>query len=242
LQSDEPLYFHYQYPLQLRGLIYSLLPSEYSEFLHDRGFRYEKRQFKLFTFSRIFGRRLKGTAKEGLPLVFDRQIFFYLASPIKEILEYVATATIRNQEIRIGINHCTVQAIEVEKEPIFDSVVKIKMMSPMTIRSTLLKADGSKKSYYYSPYEKEFSELMLNNLRKKYQLVYGREIEGELEILPKGRNRERPIRLDQGFMVRAWDGIYELKGTPELIQLSYSTGLGEKNSGGFGMWRVVEEL
>jgi len=80
---------------------------------------------------------------------------------------------------------------------------------------------------------------MRRNLGKKYQLVYKNELNGDLKIIPVKQGKERIIRGDRGFIIKAWDGIYELEGTPELIQLSYSTGLGEKNSLGLGMW---EEL
>ena len=67
---------------------------------------------------------------------------------------------------------------------------------------------------------------MRRNLGKKYQLVYKNELNGDLKIIPVKQGKERIIRGDRGFIIKAWDGIYELKGTPELIQLSYSTGLG----------------
>lgn len=236
LQSEQLIYLTYQYPLQLRGLIYQLLPTDYSEFLHDQGFQYGKRQFKLFTFSRIFGRRVKRLENKEQPLVFNKNIHFYLGSPIKDILEYVTTSSFRNKELRLGANRCELKSIEVEAEPIFGNDIKIRMLSPMAIRSTVLTSEGKKNSDYHSPYSKEFSELIRKNLEKKYKLVYGEELNGELEIIPEANNRERLIKGDKGFWIKAWDGDYRLKGTPELIQLSYSTGFGEKNSMGLGMW------
>ncbi len=239
LQSNEPIALDYQYPLQLRALIYHLLPPDYAEHLHDIGFPYEKRQFKLFTFSRIFGKRIHSGQATPKPLIFAPEIHFYLASPITKLLEYVANESIRRVDLRLASNTLHLKAIEVENEPLFADRVKIKMLSPMAIRSTLLTAEGKKKSYYYNPHESEFSELMRKNLEKKYRLVFKTEIEGKLNIIPIGRGRERIIKGDHNFIIKAWDGIYELQGTPELIQLSYSTGLGEKNSLGLGMW---EEL
>jgi len=240
LFADEPIQLDFSYPLQLRALIYHLLPDEYAEFLHDSGFQYEKRSFKLFTFSRIFGKRLHGN-RNGKPLVFKNVIHFYLGSPVSKILEYVANESLKRNDLRFGANRVFLKAIEVENEPIFTEKVKIKMLSPMTIRSTLLTGEGKKKSYYYNPHESEFSELMRRNLEKKYSLVYKQPLDGQLQIKPIGRNKERILRGDRGFIIKAWDGFYELTGTPELIQLSYSTGLGEKNSQGLGMWVEVKK-
>ncbi|WP_456408631.1 CRISPR-associated endoribonuclease Cas6 [Caldithrix abyssi] len=239
LAFDGYLFLDYQYPLLLRALIYHLLPEKYASHLHDAGFMYEKRRFKLFTFSRIFGPRVRSAESNGKPLVFKKEIHFYMASPVTKILEYVANESIRRTELRLGTNRVNLKSIEVEKEPIFSDRVKIRMLSPMTIRSTLITADGKKKSYYYNPQEQEFSELMRKNLEKKYQVVFKSELRGDLAIVPLGRGKERILRGDRGFIIKGWDGLYELRGTPELIQLSYSTGLGEKNSLGLGMWEEV---
>jgi len=240
LQSDNPVALDYQYPLQLRALIYRLLPPDYAERLHDIGFPYEKRRFKLFTFSRIFGKRIPSNKAVPKPLIFAPKIYFYLASPITNLLEYVANESIRRTELRLANNLLSLKAIEVENEPIFQQQIKIKMLSPMAIRSTLITAEGKKKSYYYNPYENEFSTLMRKNLEKKYQLIFKNELQGELEIIPLAKGKERILKGDHNFIIKAWDGIYELRGTPELIQLSYSTGLGEKNSLGLGMWSELE--
>lgn len=241
LFSDDVIKLDFQYPLLLRALIYHLLPDDFAQFLHDTGYAYEKRSFKLFTFSRIFGRRVQGARKTNYPLVFEPQIHFYLSSPVNEILEYVANESLKRDNLRLGTNRVILKAIEVENPQIFTEKVKIRMLSPMTIRSTVTTAEGKKKSYYYHPLESEFSELMRRNLEKKYQLVYHQKLQGHLQIIPRGRNKERILKGDRNFIIKAWDGYYELEGTPELIQLSYDTGLGEKNSLGLGMWEKVGE-
>ncbi len=241
LSLKDYLFLDFQYPLQLRALIYSLLPEDYATYLHDTGFMYEKRKFKLFTFSRLFGQRVSSSNKNGKPLIFKNEVHFYLASPITKILEYVANNSMKRAELRLKNQRLWLKAIEVATEPIFSERVKIKMLSPMAIRSTFMTGEGKKKSYYYNPQEEEFSELMRKNLEKKYLLVYKQDIEGRLKITPLGHGKERIIKGDRGFIIKAWDGFYELQGTPELIQLSYSTGLGEKNSLGLGMWVEVKK-
>src|SRR5215204_3437927 len=46
-----------QYNHLLQGLIYSNLDHALSEWLHEKGHAYGERHFKLFTFSRLFGKR-----------------------------------------------------------------------------------------------------------------------------------------------------------------------------------------
>jgi len=39
--------------------------------------------------------------------------------------------------------------------------------------------------------------------------------------------------------IKAWLGTYQIHGKPELISLAYDTGLGSKNSQGFGMFEIL---
>jgi hypothetical protein len=44
---------------------------------------------------------------------------------------------------------------------------------------------------------------------------------------------------DMRNLIKAWEGVYELKGKPELLDVAYNTGLGAKNSQGLGCFEVV---
>lgn len=63
--------------------------------------------------------------------------------------------------------------VKVFPEPPIQDDVTIRMLSPVTIYSTLFSANGKKKTYYYSPFEKEFSQLIRANILKKYEALYG---------------------------------------------------------------------
>ena len=41
-------------------------------------------------------------------------------------------------------------------------------------------------------------------------------------------------------VVKAWSGIYERTGPPDLLRLAFDCGLGAKNSQGFGMIEGTE--
>lgn len=240
--AEKVIRLDYKYNLRLRRLIYSLLPENYATFLHDTGFKYEKRGFKLFTFSRIFGKKIRNDSRKAKGgnscLLFEPDIHFYIASPITKILQYVASSLVRKESIKLGRNKLYLKGIEVFSPRDFGEKVQIKMLSPMTVRSTLYSKNGKRKSYYYSPYEEEFSQLISGNLQKKYFLVHGRINDGGVKVVPVKPGNEKVIKGDNNFVIKAWDGVYELVGNPELIKLSYDTGLGEKNSQGFGMWEV----
>lgn len=47
--------------------------------------------------------------------------------------------------------------------------------------------------------------------------------------------------LFKGTVIKGWTGLYELSLPEPLFQIAYDTGLGSKNSQGFGMVEVVRD-
>jgi len=59
--SEKRLSLPIQYNYTVQGFLYGNITPELGEFLHDQGFMFEKRSFKMFSFSRLQGRyELKG--------------------------------------------------------------------------------------------------------------------------------------------------------------------------------------
>ena len=52
--------------------------------------------------------------------------------------------------------------------------------------------------------------------------------------------RDKCVTQIKGTWVNAWYGTYLLKGSPQAIQFLYHTGLGAKNSMGFGLFDIVK--
>ena len=222
----------------LQGFIYSLLDPLLRKRLHKEGYPYEKRRFKLFTFSRLLG-KVK-MFKEYFQ--FNPPLKLIISSPKDEILQSLAEGLLKSPEVILGKNTVYIDSINVAARPSFNHKVTIKMLSPVTIRSTLYGADGSKKSYYYSPFEKEFCRLIKENLRKKYKIVFNKNLGHDFEFSIKPQKvppSSEKIIIYKGTVIKAWMGIYEIKGNPEVIALSYDTGLGAKNSQGFGCWEKL---
>lgn len=53
IQEKIKLPFHYQYIIQSMILNW-IHDEEYSKFIHDEGYSYEKRRYKLYSFSKLF--------------------------------------------------------------------------------------------------------------------------------------------------------------------------------------------
>lgn len=47
--------------------------------------------------------------------------------------------------------------------------------------------------------------------------------------------------LYKGTVIKAWEGTFRLLGPQELVELAYDTGLGAKNSQGFGCFELLKD-
>ena len=236
LSSDSLISLSTSYNRAVQGLIYHLLDNDYREFLHDQGYVCNKRHFKLFTFSKLLGRfKLKGSY-----IVFERHVNLIVSSPIKTFIENLCNNLLKTQEIEIEINKLRIESIEFLHEPEITNNIIIYTLSPIIVYSTLFTRDNKKKTYYYSPFEEEFSELITKNLIKKYQLLSSQMLEGRtIKIEPIGRVKE-VITSFKGTIIKGWNGRFKISGEKELILTGYRCGLGAKNSAGFGMIEVLK--
>lgn len=115
--------------------------------------------------------------------------------------------------------------------------------------------------HYIRPWEDGFSEAIEQNLIKKYRLVYGKDPNGGLDNLGNfGKGNKKPdfrITIDKDYMNKRSGKItkkinfknteiigfmapFEVRGNPELIEIGYEAGFGEKGSIGCGMVREIK--
>ena len=241
LSSKDELRFPIHYNSIVQGMIYNSLSPELAHHLHDIGYTYEKRRFKLFTFSNISGQyRLDRNSSQ---IVFSSPVRIVIGSPIERFIRELGYSMLTSDGLELGDNHVEVINLKTPPEPEVSPSERIGMLSPVTVYSTLKTVDGRSKTYYYSPFEDEFSRLIEGNLRKKYALIHNKEA-GESQtvcIKPiKIDKRSEKILKYKGTVIRAWRGVYSIKGDPEIIRVGYDTGLGSKNSQGFGCFKFIQ--
>ena len=241
-EGDFTLPIHYGYYIQ--SLLYNSISPELAGILHEKGFPVGKRKFKLFTFSRIFGKyrvhRAGLDPRRGNKITFSSPLRIVVSSSMKEFIEEVGEELIRRESVEIYSQRVALNSVEVSDFPINCDMLKIKMLSPVTVYSTLSTSDGKKKTYYYSPFESDFSRLISENARKKFRAFYGKEPEGKIHLAPLNVNMSNQSIISyKGTVIKGWMGIYELSGDIELMKLVYDAGLGGKNPQGFGCFEVL---
>lgn len=232
-----------QYSHLLQGLIYRQMENPVlRSYLHDQGFAFEKRRFKLFTFSRLLGRAARYDQAAGR-LVLTPPLRLVICSPIPFILQELGTGFLHQGRVRLGELHLEVKEMATAAPRVRQNTLRVRMLSPLVVYSTLDGVSGRAYTYYYSPFEPRFGELVAGNLAKKHLLIYGRPADtAGFAILPaRVTDRDLKVTYYKSTVVKGWMGDYELHGSPDLLQVALDAGLGAKNSQGYGCCAPVEE-
>ncbi len=230
---------HYNHIVQ--GFLYkNLTDKDYRSFLHETGYQLANKTFKLFTFSRLLG-KFRILKNAGM-IAFSSPVTLVVSAGVEKFITDMAETLIRSEELFLGDNPVEIKSISVHKKLDPTDSIKIKMLSPVVAHRTVMEG-GKKRTEYFSPWQQDFGPLVRNNLLKKYQIMHGDLPENkDFRVIPNGNQEAKFARIInyKDFYIKAYAGIYRLKGNPELIQAAYDTGLGSKNSQGFGCWEVVE--
>jgi len=225
-----------RYNSLVQAAIYSHLTPTLSKFLHEKGFMFEQRHFKLFCFSKLLGNNHVG----GGLVRFVGPVYLAVSSPIKQFIKALASSLLKEGRLRIGDQTFKVTSIKFSDCPRISQSIKIQTLSPITMYSTLQSRNGVKKTYYYSPFEREFAALLEANLKKKHLLVTHRNSRSPFQIKPL--RTSEIILVYKGTVIKGWGGTFVLTASRALLKTAYETGLGGKNSMGFGLFEVLECL
>ncbi len=232
---------HYNHLIQ--GFVYRNLDEAMAEKYHTNGFRLGKRVYKLFTFSRLKADRLE-FVKESKSLRLYGMVSLKIGALDPDLLESFALHLLKKGVVRLGNSFCRLHSIEVEKPIEVKGPVVVKALSPITVHRTFYNEEGKRRTVYYSPWDREFSELVGENLLRKAKLVYGPDYSFKFEepvMVPvKVSQRSQKIILyKDGYVIKGWLGVYRLNLPEPLFNIAYYAGLGARNSMGFGMVEVV---
>lgn len=231
---------HYNHLVQ--GMIYQSLDEALAQWFHEQGFAYHKRRFKLFTFSRLLSRKPRYD-HERRTLTFTGPIYLKIAAMDTEFLESLAIHLVRHREVHLNGHLCYFTAIEVEMPPEPRRPIRVRTLSPISVYRTLYDAEGKPATYFYHPQDPEFSQLLLDNLKRKAAAWFKERVK---DLPPLDDAAIRTLRVGRmavtefkGTWIKGWDGVFELDLPGPYFTLAYNAGLGAKNSEGFGMVEVL---
>ncbi len=265
---DQILPWNYQYALQ--AAFYRCLQEAdpgYATFLHEDGYQaHHNRRYKFFVFSDLRPLRKRDQTDIGYVIRRRQRLYLYFSSPLEDrLLTLLVTGFFKkNNKLPIVIPEAAkaefrIQRIEVLKPEDFSagSATAI-LLSPVVV--SLLRPDGS--TEYLRALDPRVPEQLRKNLQYKYSTLHQREstdlditITVDREYVERKGGAESPaVTVLRRFFDRQPDGTYQviaikgfrapihLEGSPELIQVAYDCGLGEKNSAGFGCWAPKDSV
>lgn len=233
LEANKALTIPWDYRTALTPAIYEVLTvadPAYSNWLHEKGFKWRKRSYRLFVYSELIPTYYR-SSQDGLTGV--KWMTWQIGSPDQRFIEKFLSGLKRKGHL-LKLFDADIEILDVvQMEPKeLGSGLVFHTISPIAV--SIGDPSRSKHPIYLSPDQPEFVEALERNLINKWQALHQREWnDADFGIRvwnPKGK-LVRVFDTD----VRAWHLHLQMWGSDELIRFAYDTGLGIKNSQGFGM-------
>lgn len=203
------------YNRQVQGMIYNTLKriGGSGEAWHD--FKKSSADYKFFTFSSLRGKRGQGVA-ENNQLHFIDKVYLDIRCAGEELSNNLILAFTKRKEYELFNQSLALENLSWESPLITSESVKIQMLSPLTMHRQL----DSHYTYFYSPYDAEFSDEFNQNFRRKYFTFAGSEPDGDICLSPLSVNpadiyvtRYQKKDYKSGELIavniNAWRGIYK---------------------------------
>lgn len=259
LSNHNRLPLNYQY--ELSAWIYKVLAEaspQFSAFLHERGYRYGSKQFKLFTYGSLEVERYSLDKAQERLIIHSETVSLQVSFCLEEAASTFITGLFMNQQVGIGDKlsqvDFVVSGVEAMQTPSFTERMYFRTLSPLCL-STAEERNGKLMPQYLSPEDKRFEKLLFDNLLHKFMaapqfalavahdkdsLQAESPMHFELLSQPKARLITIKRGTPQETKVKGYLFDFTLQAPATLLEFGYQAGFGEKNSMGFGCLEVRE--
>ena len=236
LNLERPLSLPLAHHHILQGAIYSLGVDDEDpngNNLHDSGAFAGNREYKLFCYSTL----------EGPHSVDNGRIEFYhyVSFEVRSVDdEWLATVEKNAFEkgVRIGGEVYDVAFVHRGVSVILSDHISFETASPITVHRT---DPNTRRTKYYSPEDKEFAELISQNFMRKYNAHTGESVRADFAIeCVRPRDLKMYKTWYKNFCIIGWMGKFTISGDPMYLSFLYETGIGARNSQGFGMMKIID--
>lgn len=227
------------YNSSVKNMIYESINPKLHEKFSNEKYICENGKFDLFTFSKLRGMSKINSYTEEI--IFTPPIEIILSSPIEDFLDKFGYLMIVCGDVYLGENHLKLKKLRVMEQPSITSLELIYTLSPIIVYDDSIENSRELSFHCYSPNDKEFSEIIEKDLRKKFYIIHNHEPEENQRInLSPVKVEERLFKYDHGSEIRSWTGVFILEGSTELINIAYEAGIGRMNSFGFGCFGLLK--
>lgn len=231
LENKNGLRLPLDYGYRVSSAIYRLASSDevYSAFLHDCGYGDEGHRYKLFTYS-----PLKGHYRiEDRHIYFDGDISLEVRSISERFCGAVKSSLLAKGAINLMDTTLPVRMTEMYDKPLTVPEADIETVSPIVVSNS---ADG--KTVYFSPEDDCWEEMINLTLYRKFTAAYDEEPPSVVKLGLLGKPKKVVTRV-KGIWVTGYHARLHITAHPLVTAFLYETGLGAKNSQGFGMFEQL---
>ncbi|MEM9822463.1 MAG: CRISPR-associated endoribonuclease Cas6 [Bacteroidota bacterium] len=247
---NQVLPINYQYLIS--SWIYRTLgnaDATYAGRLHDLGYDFGSKKYKLFTFGPLVPVLYQIDQKNRAFILRKGPSQLQLSFFVDEALQKFVLGLFQNQQFvlrsgRFGAAMVVQEAITLPP-PFFKTSMRFRTLSPVCIGAYEANQEHAQ---YRSPLDKDYAQLLLMNLWRKQQAISKKRIGVGEALLPLGRHghfeclskvRSKLITFKKN-QYRGYHFDFSLTAPTDLLELGYYAGFGEKNSGvGMGMVQVL---
>ncbi|HXG41402.1 MAG TPA: CRISPR-associated endoribonuclease Cas6 [Dehalococcoidia bacterium] len=234
LDAGGPFLLPWRYPELLRGAVYAALrrwDPELARTMHGQGLVAAGRRYKPFTYSWLHP---KVARKHDDGLLMEPPAYWWISSPLPQVLEAVAGPLLTAGHITLGHVRLAVALVEVEPQPDISPPCEVETLSPIVV-STAAKRGNKLSHVFLAPWEDEFQRVLTQNLANKAHALGLPVADGAwVRLEPLGEVRSRLVEVNE-TKVKGYYGRFRATGDPALLALGYDMGFGERNAQGFGM-------
>jgi len=219
------------YNQMLQGFIFRTLEksdSKYSEGLHNSGKDENKNLPKLFCFGRLIGHYYR----RGKNIIFPSYALLEIRCPDIVFIEKFISGCTVGEEVQLGkYNKVIIDSICVSDRIITESTFTARTVSPFAIHTT---ANARKE---FNP--DTVRNKLLNNAMYKWE-VYGNSIDDfSLDIKWTSRKPKPTHAVFDKTNIASWETDFILSGNSNTLNFIYNTGIGARNSQGFGLFEKI---
>jgi len=238
----------YQY--YLSAWIYKVIGQadpEFSDFLHSQGYLYGHKSFKLFGYSPLsFGKPVLWKEK-SLFEVQENQLSVNISFHLAEAAEKFIIGLFNNQQVYVGdrFNGIDLTVVGVDRLAVSNGRETVAYGATWHVVASIL-PEGKKYADYLNPENESYEALLRQNLVNKYNAISGNvpietisRFRFELKSSPRSKLITIKPYTPEQSKVRGYVFDFTLTCPLEIQQLIEGSGLGEKNSMGFGWVEAV---
>ncbi|WPP51835.1 CRISPR-associated endoribonuclease Cas6 [Catalinimonas niigatensis] len=260
---NKVLPINYQYPQH--SWIYRVIQSadaEFSHFLHEEGYVHGYKKFKLFTFSPLTSKPFKIFKEENRIGLYGEEVQLQISFLVNQAAEKFIMGLFMGQQFSLGDQISSVdfevKRIEAQPRPVFQERMRYRCLSPVVLS---VSEEGKAYAQYLHPEDERYASFFMRHLAQKQasvpQLTHADNNAWEVGCRSAGcppandwqfkllsQPRKKGVHFKQHTpdhtQVIGYQYDFELTAPPEVHEMAYYAGFGEKNSLGFGMCGITK--